>query len=203
MRVDKYLASGMTFAEAAAARRRDREANAAANAAKRAEHAAAIENSHCQICERAILSNTGVVAHHGYQRPGHGWQTASCFGARYRPYEVACDALPPAIESLASYIAGRETALRKLKAYPPRGIERRDYNNRYNHYEYPRTYLRPANFDKTNRPAAYGRDDKYAQLYFTEISEIEMHIANANADLKRLRQRLAAWKKGEFNQTTK
>ena len=42
----------------------------------------------CQICDRAIKANTGVIAHHGYQRPGEGWQTASCPGARALPYEV-------------------------------------------------------------------------------------------------------------------
>jgi hypothetical protein len=42
---------------------------------------------HCQCCGRAILANTGVIAHHGYTRPDAGWQTASCMGARARPYE--------------------------------------------------------------------------------------------------------------------
>jgi hypothetical protein len=47
----------------------------------------------CQICGRPILAETGVIAHHGYQRPGMGWQTSSCFGARHLPFEVSRDAL--------------------------------------------------------------------------------------------------------------
>jgi hypothetical protein len=42
----------------------------------------------CQCCSGRILANTGVIAHHGYQRPSEGWQTASCFGARALPFEV-------------------------------------------------------------------------------------------------------------------
>jgi len=42
----------------------------------------------CQCCERQIYANTGTIAHHGYERPGHGWQTSSCFGAKRLPFEV-------------------------------------------------------------------------------------------------------------------
>lgn len=42
----------------------------------------------CQICGRPIFAETGVIAHHGYQRPGDGYQTASCPGARELPFEA-------------------------------------------------------------------------------------------------------------------
>lgn len=38
----------------------------------------------CQCCFRQIFAETGTIAHHGYERPGHGWQTASCVGAKMR-----------------------------------------------------------------------------------------------------------------------
>lgn len=48
----------------------------------------------CQICEREIKLKDGErIAHHGYQRPGEGWQTDSCRGARRLPWEVSSDAL--------------------------------------------------------------------------------------------------------------
>lgn len=47
----------------------------------------------CQVCGRPILAETGAIAHHGYERPGTGWQTASCEGARHVPIEVSRDAL--------------------------------------------------------------------------------------------------------------
>ncbi len=43
---------------------------------------------HCQCCGRAILANMGSIAHHGYERPGGGWQTSSCYGAKELPWEV-------------------------------------------------------------------------------------------------------------------
>lgn len=54
----------------------------------------------CQICGRPILANTGKIAHHGYERPGYGWQTASCQGAGHRPFEASRDELGRYIEGL-------------------------------------------------------------------------------------------------------
>jgi hypothetical protein len=54
----------------------------------------------CQCCGRDIFAETGVIAHHGYERPGDGWQTESCMGARYLPFEVNRDRLGVLIEAL-------------------------------------------------------------------------------------------------------
>jgi hypothetical protein len=188
---DKYL---QDIRDRVAAKRAARAASAVANAAKRAERLAAVRT--CQICERQILANTGLIAHHGYQRPdrGSGWQTASCFGARYRPYEVACDALPPAIKSLAAYIEGQEAALAKWFAQPPAGIEWRpdsDYDRRF-----PCTVLRPMAFDPAKDPAAY-RERSYESLYFGRKHRIEQNIKYGKSDHARLVKRLAAWKAPE------
>lgn len=71
-------------------RRLSAEETAANAAAREARKQAAMT---CQVCANAILANKGVIAHHGYQRPGHGWQTDSCMGARELPYEVSRDTL--------------------------------------------------------------------------------------------------------------
>lgn len=47
----------------------------------------------CQCCGRRVKARTGNIAHHGYERPGDGWQTASCMGARALPFEVSRDRL--------------------------------------------------------------------------------------------------------------
>ena len=60
----------------------------------------------CQICGRPILAETGVIAHHGYQRPGEGWQTSSCFGARHLPFEVSRDRLGEYIAMIQTQLAG-------------------------------------------------------------------------------------------------
>lgn len=54
----------------------------------------------CQCCGRKHLANKGVIAHHGFERPGSGWQTASCYGARHLPFEVSRDALGDMITAL-------------------------------------------------------------------------------------------------------
>lgn len=66
----------------------DRKAELAAEKAARFLRA-----MHCQICERDILADLGMIAHHGYTRPGDGWQTSSCMGARELPFEVSRDVL--------------------------------------------------------------------------------------------------------------
>jgi hypothetical protein len=75
----------------------------AANAKARAAREAT--TMHCQCCDKLFLANTGLMAHHGYQRPGGGWQTASCMGARYLPLEVSRDRLAELIKSLETWKA--------------------------------------------------------------------------------------------------
>lgn len=47
----------------------------------------------CPCCFRAIAVQGKTMAHHGYQRTGHGFQTASCMGIHYRPLEVSDEGL--------------------------------------------------------------------------------------------------------------
>lgn len=61
----------------------------------------------CQCCGRRILAETGTVAHHGYERPGTGWQTSSCMGAKEMPFEVSRDRLGVMIEGLRNNLAGQ------------------------------------------------------------------------------------------------
>lgn len=69
----------------------------------------------CQVCGRGILAEGGVIAHHGYQRPGEGWQTPSCNGAREVPFEIARDALGAEIMRLEAW-RDAEIAARKRYA---------------------------------------------------------------------------------------
>lgn len=47
----------------------------------------------CPCCFRQIAVVNGTMAHHGYERPGWGYQTASCPGIRFRPLEVSDEGL--------------------------------------------------------------------------------------------------------------
>jgi hypothetical protein len=74
--------SRMTWQERKAYRAKRKVEIAAEKAAKTAK------SMTCQCCGRQIFAQRGKIAHHGYERPGYGWQTASCMGATYLPFEV-------------------------------------------------------------------------------------------------------------------
>lgn len=61
----------------------------------------------CQVCARAIKvrpsaqhQGADVIAHHGFQRPGYGYQTDLCMGARELPFEVSRDVLGVVVSML-------------------------------------------------------------------------------------------------------
>jgi len=78
----------------------------------------------CQICGRPIKAKNGLIAHHGYKRPdrGSGWQTASCLGARFFPYEVSCDQIPPTIQYIKEHISRIEAKLEDFINNPPENL---------------------------------------------------------------------------------
>lgn len=151
-------------------------------------------DTHCQICGRLIQAKNGRVAHHGYTRPGDGWQTPSCMGAKYRPYEVACDALPKAIAAVTQHIAGVEAALTNWIANPPRGIEasnrRRSSFQAYTLRHW--TAIRPAGFDPANISPYTGNE--YTMLFRSERGRLEQDIRGSQQTLAYLTQRLADWR---------
>ena len=69
----------------------------------------------CQCCGRGIFAQTGTIAHHGYERPGTGWQTASCMGAKYLPFEVSRDRLGDLIARLERDIEETNRHLRNVR----------------------------------------------------------------------------------------
>jgi hypothetical protein len=143
--------------------------------------------THCQICGRPIKANTGVIAHHGYKRPGHGWgQTSSCYGARHKPYEVSCDAIAGAIEAVKDYITRIETFLADFIANPPAELKT---IKKVGYKETEIVVQRPENFvDKYD-----GRFHSYASIYRARKYEAETDLKHAQADLVYLTKRLADW----------
>jgi len=70
----------------------------------------------CQICGRGILAETGRIAHHGYERPGMGWQTASCEGALELPFEVTRDVLGDHLIRVRQRLAETKVVLANTQA---------------------------------------------------------------------------------------
>lgn len=161
---------------------------------------------HCQICGRTIKTLKGypkvanaddagltdVIAHHGYKRPhNEGWQSASCFGARWRPYEVACDAIPAAIKAVETHLANRIEILANWIAKPPLEIhcERRDA---YGQVKEKWTVTKPDNFDVHARSSCMPKS--YSVEYVGRRYRFEGIVRQAENDLGALKARLKGWK---------
>ena len=151
----------------------------------------------CQICARVIKAKTGVIAHHGYTRPGGGWQTASCDGARYLPYEISCDRLPPTIEKIKSFIQLKTAELQEFITNPPKtltfvnmdatGTWEERTKNIY------KTVERPEGFNpEVKTPDAY-RFQTYEYKYRDMKYQTEKSIKYAQSDLEFMEERLKNW----------
>jgi hypothetical protein len=145
----------------------------------------------CQICGRSIKANTGIIAHHGYKRPdrGSGWQTASCAGARHKPYEISCDCLPPTILYIKEHIERVETKLEDHINNPPKTLIVQ-VGGYYRKTEKEVTL--PPTFDAKNPPCCVGM-----YSYEGEHSDIrrkyERDIKYSKQDLQYMEKRLDDW----------
>ena len=144
----------------------------------------------CQICGRVIKSKNGLIAHHGYQRPGGGWQTASCFGARFRPYEVACDAIQPCIDGLQRYIDKEMEALESLIKNPPEALFKMRLG-----WKKPIRYELPEGFEPKDKPSYL--PNSYEDEHRSQRGEHRRNINGAKLMVKDLTERLANWKQKE------
>lgn len=168
----------------------------------------------CQICGRPIFAELGVIAHHGYQRPGQGWQTQSCHGARELPYEVTANLLASHVATQREVLAAMKTARAdvtaehkgfrvywevatgKRDAYGRTEYESFDVNVTRDTWEAV-THATPEArrkfhdcFEARHTPGGYGFDYWKAR----DIAERNAQIANQAQYVEWQSGRLAAWK---------
>lgn len=168
----------------------------------------------CQICGRQIFAELGTVAHHGYERPGHGWQTSSCFGAKRLPYETSRDAIEQLIPGQKAEVARLVKYAKDIRAErePVRRTFklREDYNMRHvplRSVEFTREtfpyalYFARAAFEGTNvKPDGmmydYGKGDVDAFAYYAEhhAREVDGRRKQVASFVKYLEGRRDAWK---------
>lgn len=146
----------------------------------------------CQICGRKIGNQTGVIAHHGYQRPnrGSGWQTQSCFGARRQPYEIACDAIPPYIKMLENFVVSQNEAKTNLLTNSPA-----QFSIQQPFGKPPLILSRPEKFNANEniKRGAYSYRT-YEGEHASRYSEHTRQADGATAEIKIMQTRLAEWK---------
>ncbi len=143
----------------------------------------------CQICGRPIKAQKGLIAHHGYKRPGDGWQTASCAGARFLPYEVSCDRLPPTIAYIKEHIARVEERLENHINNPPKVLTVKTggyYCSTMKEVTLPET------FDAKNPPCCVGMFS-YEGAHSDIRRKLQNDIKYSKQDLQYMEERLRNW----------
>jgi hypothetical protein len=155
----------------------------------------------CQCCARGILAETGLIAHHGYERPGLGYQTASCNGAMELPFEVSRDALGKDIEALKHYVQKSQANLRMAQGNAPGLIVPLTYRD----YTYPAqpqdVTLRVTaetltqKWEETKDARRYDRPcPSFDELRANYARRLTNDILACQDTIKQQEQRYAAWK---------
>lgn len=169
----------------------ERAANAAARAAR--EKAAMT----CQVCGRQILANTGVIAHHGYRRPGDGWQTESCIGAKRLPFEVDRAALGEEITAIELHLAKLRETRGKIEREESDVV--RQYSEQVGYQTLSRVVMfNRANFDDivAAKPEAFRfmGVPRFDECKRQHLAALDYSISQAEAYLARQRGRFNGWK---------
>jgi hypothetical protein len=148
----------------------------------------------CQVCGRTVKAGNGLIAHHGYQRPYQaGWQSASCLGARYAPYEVSCERLREVTGMVKDFIATQEQALADFLVNPPQTLVVYEHRSSWDREGTRVEYTRPDDFNLKNNYQKYV-PRTYGCTYDTRKSDYERTIKMAQSDLSTMERRLNEWK---------
>lgn len=147
---------------------------------------------HCQICARDIKAKTGTIAHHGYQRPGNGWQTSSCLGAKYLPYEQSRDRIPQVIEMYKGFKQNNIDREKDLLANPPATITK---FARYGFQE-DKVYPRPENFsvEKAMEGGSWNMNEYYEMEFKSMVKNRRSNVLSIDREIKFLEDRYKNWK---------
>ena len=157
----------------------------------------------CQCCGQRYLANVGTIAHHGYQRPGGGWQTASCDGAKAVPFEVGRDRLGLLIGSLKSWETRAVAEWQAVKAetrpvtlrFPDRSVKA----DRWGQRPYMSVDVTRDTFDAIRS----SREDdfrSYSLYSFDSVKESDLigrdrQIKGVRTEIKEQQARYDGWKK--------
>ena len=155
----------------------------------------------CQICGRPILAERGKIAHHGYQRPGDGWQTASCYGAMHLPFEVSRSTLDLYIKQMEIQLAGHQSHLRGIDEEVV-AIRLTYFTGKYNGAQrvYNTFFVTRENFKDTRAEharMAYSHSAipaTFDEAKAREMKSIQTKIAETKAYIKMQQARYDSWK---------
>lgn len=161
----------------------------------------------CQVCGRQHGSINGqghVVAHHGYERPGDGWQTASCAGAMYPFLEQSCERAKEIASRLKVDASQIEAWASKPDAVKSVTITVRDPKRLGGTKTVEVTPDNAAQYDKRT-PWERSQGQPISWLYFRDRDVIQQltRAAQMQTCANELDARVRQWEKGAFKGTTR
>lgn len=129
----------------------------------------------------------GRIAHHGYMRPWQQhYQTGSCLGAKFLPYEHSSDRIPYVIDLYKGDVESLTKKIDQMVTSPPDKIIRRRSIDK------SIEYTRPADF-KVPAETECGRGG-YHGAFQSDRWEYRHNLNDATRALATLEKRLADWK---------
>lgn len=163
----------------------------ASKAAAKARHAAkdaakGVVRDECQICEGAWVIEDGITSLHGYSRPGCGWLVGSCRGAKQLPYSKSCALLVDYRAGVEAYRAAsaKEAATLRSGRVDSITIQVR-CENFYNLAKRDRKYESKTLTEKDGA--------EFTKQVEIAAAKAESDVRHAEAELKRVDARIAAW----------
>lgn len=172
-----------------------KQAQAEAKAKREAERAAV--TFECQICGGYYMATKGLLAHHGYRRPGTGWQTASCMGARFVEYAVSRDRIGVAIESVTEHIGRVRTRLSLLAVQGDASLTWNRKKDCWDKVGELVTVPRPEGWTPQNQEKeTYRWDPKvrtYSELYQAQVKRLAADLKSSEETLVYLNGRWNGW----------
>lgn len=155
----------------------------------------------CQICERLIKANTGVIAHHGYQRPGDGWQTGSCFGARALPLQLSRDRLGEWIAALRDMrdrqIGARDRVQDETQPISLQYTDRSKPRNPWGQRETVDFAVSRGTWDDMKALHAVGWSDRWISFDAVKLNDIRTRDAETERlgkEIERQQRRFDGWR---------
>jgi hypothetical protein len=154
----------------------------------------------CQCCARDILAERGEIAHHGYQRPGSGYQTASCEGALTDPFEVSRAALGTMLSRMRDYVVHRKTHLIKIEremgdlnwTYTDRTLRSRTSDGEVTVQVNRATF--PAIFEEAKPRFHYNHTTTFDEIKGAAIREVKVDIKMTQQSIDIHTARYDGWK---------
>lgn len=128
----------------------------------------------CPVCFRSIAVQRGTMAHHGYTRPGLGWQTASCPGVRFRPLEVSNEGLVWLIGALRERLNGLSEAYARRDVHPAFFMGKRAADGRA---------------EQITR-----QDPRWPRLFARHVAELQAEMQALEHEIPNLDAKLKAWR---------